>query len=237
MSLIQDALKRQQEEAERARPRATPPPLPAMPAPAAPVPAHTGRQTLGLLAFVVSTCLLALTVWAVFFGLPEPLLRVVAAVAPGLAARWAPPQPEPAEEASAAAEWEAASVQAPEPAPEAVPELAAAASSWLSAAAAAAPAFADEGEENAEPAAPPAPPPEPESAPHPAPAAPPWPRLTLSAVFRHAGSGQAAARLNDRLVRQGGDIDGVTVEEIRSDGVLLSRGGERRSLKVGGTLF
>ena len=45
------------------------------------------------------------------------------------------------------------------------------------------------------------------------------------------------ARINGQLIRQGGQVEGVTLEEIGRDSVVLSLDSERRSLKVGSTLF
>lgn len=63
-----------------------------------------------------------------------------------------------------------------------------------------------------------------------------WPRLKLSAVFRNVQSGQGGARLNDRMVPVGGEIDGVILKEVRADGVVLQCGAETRFLKVGTAL-
>ena len=63
-----------------------------------------------------------------------------------------------------------------------------------------------------------------------------WPRLKLSAVFSNAGSGQAGARLNNRLILQGGQIEGVTLIKIRRNSVVLKCGAEVRILKMGRTL-
>ena len=138
---------------------------------------------------------------------------------------------------------------APKPAAITTPAPAPASSPWISPAAAAAPAFADEGEDaeeaaaltpggagdiaqqyqgvlsNAGPA-------------QDAVRAPPviWPRLKLSAVFSQMGSGQSGARLNNRLIILGDQIDGVILVEIRRDSVVLKCGTETRTLKMGMTL-
>jgi len=106
---------------------------------------------------------------------------------------------------------------------------------WISPAAAAAPAIGEEQEDEAEAALPGVNKPE---LPAPRPDAAPvfWPRLKLSAVFSKAGSGQAGARLNNRLILLGDQIEGVTLIEIRPDSVVLKCGAETRSLKMGQTL-
>lgn len=76
--------------------------------------------------------------------------------------------------------------------------------------------------------------PEPVAAPFPAPVV--WPKLKLSAIFSNIGSGQAGARLNNRLILAGDQIEGVVLVEIRRDGVMLKSGAETRFLKMGATL-
>jgi len=106
---------------------------------------------------------------------------------------------------------------------------------WISPAAAAAPAFGDEREDDEEAALPSVNKQElPVTAPSPVPVV--WPRLKLSAVFSKVGSGQAGARLNNRLILLGDQIDGVTLVEIRQDSVVLKCGTEVRILKMGMTL-
>lgn len=106
---------------------------------------------------------------------------------------------------------------------------------WISPAAAAAPAFCDEAEEdedaflsgvNKQEL--------PVIAPGPAPVA--WPRLKLSAIFSNMGSGRAGARLNNRLILLGDQIEGVTIVEIHPDSVVLKCGDETRLLKMGATI-
>ena len=63
-----------------------------------------------------------------------------------------------------------------------------------------------------------------------------WPRLKLSAIFSDVGSGQAGARLNNRLILLGDQIEGVTLVGIRQDSVVLKCGTEIRFLKMGMTL-
>ena len=63
-----------------------------------------------------------------------------------------------------------------------------------------------------------------------------WPRLKLSAVFSNVGSGQSGARLNNRLIFLGDQIEGVTLVEIHQDSVVLKCGAEVRFLKMGMTL-
>jgi len=103
---------------------------------------------------------------------------------------------------------------------------------WLSPAAAAVPAFAAEEEDDENVVAPIV---TEQELPAPAPAPVPvvWPRLKLSAIFSNVGSGQAGARLNNRLILLGDQIEGVTLIEIRRDGVVLKCGAEVRFLKMG----
>lgn len=117
------------------------------------------------------------------------------------------------------------------------PARASASRPFLSPAAAAAPAFADKVEEDVEEdvALPSVNKQElPVTVPSPVPVV--WPRLKLSAIFSNVGSGQSGARLNNRLVLLGDQINGVTLVEIRQDSVVLKCGKETRSLKMGMTL-
>ena len=140
------------------------------------------------------------------------------------------------------------SVQAPPPAaqPPAVaiskpvvtpsPARASVSSPLLSPAAAAAPAFADEGEDIEEDVALPSVKEQIEPVAVPVPGSMTWPRLKLSAIFSNVGSGQAGARLNNRLILLGDQIEGVTLIEIRRDSVVLKCGQKTRLLKMGMTL-
>lgn len=106
------------------------------------------------------------------------------------------------------------------------------------------------------PAAPPAeaaPAPPPAAAPAPEPAAkapagtakqPPapaaklqWPALKLSGILAGPGVDASAARINNQMVYAGGQISGVTLLEIRADGVLLKYGDETKFLKMGGVMY
>lgn len=140
------------------------------------------------------------------------------------------------------------------------PARASASRPLLSPAAAAAPAFADEGEDVEEEAALPSVKEQGAPVAVPGPATRPqrkisaifsnggadqegvslkpvvWPRLKLSAIFSNMGSGQSGARLNNRLILLGDQIEGVTLVEIRRDSVVLKCGKETRSLKMGMTL-
>ncbi|MBI2441871.1 MAG: hypothetical protein HYV35_10935 [Lentisphaerae bacterium] len=227
MSLIQDALKRQQQEAEGGGPKAaaSAPPdesAPAivpesMPAPARPEPQATEaavfepeihRKSGKQIALIILSCLLI--VWGSFFLAGLYLKMYLKSLAqlplPGLF------QPS-LQQSSPLGE----SFQLPAELPEPV----------ITPAADSAPAIA--GEDETKPDAQELP-----VATLPAPGV--WPRLKLSAVFSDLGSGQAGARLNNRLVLLGGKIDGVTLVEIRSDGVMLKSGSAVRFLKMGATL-
>lgn len=103
---------------------------------------------------------------------------------------------------------------------------------WISPAAVSAPAFAGEDELKEEDSGLKVV--EPQLPAIPSPVA--WPRLKLSAVFTSGGVGQAGARLNNRLVLLGDKIEGVTLIEIRPDGVKLQSGSATKFLKMGATL-
>ncbi len=64
-----------------------------------------------------------------------------------------------------------------------------------------------------------------------------WPRLNLSGVLCSAVPGEGAARINNTMVFDGGDIEGATLLKIQEDGVLLRYQGETRFLRVGATLY
>jgi len=251
MSLIQDALKRQQEESENsrvplkaapARPpaaqflragnagavaptlrevgagRAAPSVPDAMPIPPCPEPANrplpekpvqpgkSWKQIAGIIIF----CILIVWGGAILVLKQSPAIK-------------APPPP-----AAATPEPVVTPALARSSTPTPMP--------WISPAAAAAPAFADEGEDVEEDAALPSVNKQelPVTVSSPMPMV--WPRLKLSAVFSNVGSGQAGARLNNRLILLGDQIEGVTLVEIRRDSVLLKYGKETRSLKMGMTL-
>jgi len=64
-----------------------------------------------------------------------------------------------------------------------------------------------------------------------------WPTLKLTGLLSSLNAGEGAARINNQMVFIGGQIEGVTLMEIRSDGVYLRYGDETRFLKVGGVLY
>lgn len=64
-----------------------------------------------------------------------------------------------------------------------------------------------------------------------------WPRLRLTAVLSGVGQGQDAARINDTMVSVGGEIEGVTLQEVQPEGVLLKYGHETRFLRMGASLY
>ena len=263
MSLIQDALKRQQEESESRRltlktapvlsvPDAMPvsPSPPAMlceapragPQPKAPSvdpekPGKSGKswkQIAGIIIFCI------LVVWGVgllvvvvmkqsaeraLLGAFMPDLTK-AHVTLGKPAIKAPPPPV---HPSAVAGLNSAVIPPSARSSASIP--------LISAAAAAAPAFADEGEDvedvtlpsvNEQELATAA------STPVSVPVV--WPSLKLTAIFSKVGSGQAGARLNNRLILLGDQIEGVTLVEIRQNSVVLKFGAETRFLKMGATL-
>lgn len=61
-----------------------------------------------------------------------------------------------------------------------------------------------------------------------------WPRLKLTGVFVGLGEGQNSARINGKLVSEGGMIDGVTLKSVRAEGVVLTLEHETRFLRMGG---
>lgn len=275
MSLIQDALKRQQEETESTRVplKVKAPRVPeAMPVPSSqermdqPLPsdlkekgqsARPWKRIAGIIIFCVlilwSAGLVVILVmkqsaaskWLDVF---MPDARKVHATLEKAPLPGAPAVVQPADRAM--------TPSAPPPAP----VRASAAESLFSPAALAAPAFADADEDAAENAFLSGP--ETQSAPPaiPGPASLPqgqipatlqnagidrnssrsikvvWPRLKLSAVFLNVGAGQSGARLNNKLILLGDQIDGVTLVEIRPDSVVLKYGQQTRALKMGATL-
>lgn len=64
-----------------------------------------------------------------------------------------------------------------------------------------------------------------------------WPALKLTGILSSASDGEGAARINNQMVFIGGQIEGVTLVEIRADGVYLKYGKETRFLKMGGALY
>lgn len=253
MSLIQDALKRQQQESndgrapQRVAPLSSVPETMAVPPRQEPEPDASSQELEGQASDPVMTMeqgqagkswkkiagiivIIVLLVWGggmlatMFFKNSGniPLLgRFLPAMIQG---RTASSQPPVKPQAAATNEQKAV-----------VP--AKVASSWISLKAATAPAFADEEEEKAEAAASGTnelEEPQPEVAPLPPPAI--WPKLKLSAVFSNVGSGRAGARINNRLILLGDQVEGAVLMEIKSDGVLLKCGTETRFLKMGATL-
>ncbi|MDD5678297.1 MAG: hypothetical protein PHW60_09965 [Kiritimatiellae bacterium] len=268
MSLIQDALKRQQEESEsnhvplkdaavpyvpdsmpvspRPEPASRPllvnrplpvdQPVPAVPpamaGPEKPIqPGKSWRRIVGIIIFCIlilwgggllMTLVLDQSPLQALLGIFMPDLTNARAV-PGKPAIQTPPPP-------------AAAMHKPVAAPAQTPLSTLAPVPWISPAAASAPAFGDEQEDRENMALPlvniqvlPV------AVPSPEPVV--WPQLKLSAVFSNVRSGQAGARLNNRLILLGDQIEGVTLVEIRRDSVVLKCGQETRSLKMGMTLY
>ena len=63
-----------------------------------------------------------------------------------------------------------------------------------------------------------------------------WPALKLNAVVSNPRSGSSAAMLNSRLVDVGDEIENVILLEVLSDSVRLKCGNETRTLYVGQSL-
>ncbi len=271
MSLIQDALKRQQEETESIRVplKVAKPPVPeAMPVPPGPermdlpLPGDSKKQgqsgnswkrIVGIIIF----CVLILWGGGLFVALvmkQAVASRWLGEFMPNLGKVRVTLGKAPLQELPPAAQPPARAMPSP------APDRASAVGPLFSPAAVAAPAFADEGEDAAEnavlsgmaaqavPAAAPAPATQPQGS---SPAVSKnagedrdgsrfssvfWPRLKLSAVFSNMGAGQSGARLNNKLILLGDQIDGVTLVEIRRDSVVLKYGKQTRSLKMGATL-
>jgi hypothetical protein len=66
---------------------------------------------------------------------------------------------------------------------------------------------------------------------------PQWPNLKLTGMLSNMGADRGAAFINKQMVFVGGQIDGVTLVEIRADGVLLKYGEETKTLKMGGVVY
>ncbi len=64
-----------------------------------------------------------------------------------------------------------------------------------------------------------------------------WPDLKLSGVLKGISQKQGAARINGKMVFIGDEIEGVTLLEIKDNGVILKYGNETKFLKVGGILY
>lgn len=64
-----------------------------------------------------------------------------------------------------------------------------------------------------------------------------WPTLKLTGLLSSLNAGEGAARINNQMVFIGGQIEGVTLTEIHSDGVSLKYGDETKFLKVGRVLY
>lgn len=258
MSLIQDALKRQQEESEKnrvppavapgtsspppsvpdtmpvsLRPQPVDQPLPA-PLPET-LPADTGKpgkswkQIAGIIIFCI------LIVWGggllAVFVMKQSAQRSLDTLIPGLTTGRIVPNNKPS--APSVSQPDTAM---PEPAVIPPPERSSAPIPWISPAAATAPALGDEEEESEDVALPSVNIQElPVAVPKAAPVV--WPRLKLSAIFSHIGHGRAGARLNNRLILLHDQIEGVTLVEIRHDSVILKCGQETRLLKMGMTLY
>ncbi|MBU4201273.1 MAG: hypothetical protein L6455_09650 [Kiritimatiellae bacterium] len=64
-----------------------------------------------------------------------------------------------------------------------------------------------------------------------------WPTLKLTGILASLSAGEGSACINNQIISIGGQIEDVTLVEIRSDGVLLKYGGETKFLKMGGILY
>lgn len=62
-----------------------------------------------------------------------------------------------------------------------------------------------------------------------------WPRLTITGLIGAARDGKGAAIINGQMVMPGALIEGVRVEAIGRQGVKLSFEGESKTLSVGGS--
>lgn len=258
MSLIQDALKRQQEESESSRvplKAAAAPSVPdTMPLPPRPEPANPPLPETSLanpmkseqsgkswkrIAGIIIFCILI--VWGggllVTFVMKQSVQRTLDTLIPGLTTGRIVLSNKPAAQAPLSpAHPSAAAMPKPVVTPTPVRSSAPTPIPWISPAAATATAFADEGEDVAENVALPSVNKQKLPVPVPSPVPVVWPRLKLSAIFSNVASGRAGARLNNRLILLGDQIEGVTLVEIRRDSVVLKCGAEIRFLKMGMTL-
>lgn len=64
-----------------------------------------------------------------------------------------------------------------------------------------------------------------------------WPRFELTGVLSGLGPGKNAAIINNQMIIEGSQIEGVTVLEVQADGVLLKYGNETRFLRMGASLY
>ena len=64
-----------------------------------------------------------------------------------------------------------------------------------------------------------------------------WPHLKLTGVLSGLGPDRNAARINNKMIAVGGTIEGVTLIEVRKDGVVLKYGMETQFLRMGATLY
>ena len=220
MSIIQEALRRQQQEHAQApapsapssapvgQPPESQPPESQSPAPGAPQRARPW-MILGLLAVVLLTALIILG--------RSALHRIKAAnrgealgAAPPAAESLAPPAP-------AAPDPLAQDPLPPPPAPPALPPVVAlpAPVPVLPAPVPVLPA------ESVLPAA--------DSA--------PWPVLKISGILSSANADEGAAHINGVLVAVGDEIEGVTLISVQANGVWLRRGQTTRFLKTGGLFY
>ena len=257
MSLIQDALKRQQQENQSGAPNAAPPPLPSdaqadaprgpevsvpetMPAGAAPEKSASKPWATGLLAAIFICAIIATVMYLGWFFVGRSFMTKknaaqapAAAVTPGPAPQpGTQAEPAPAQEAEAPKQEadEASAVQpaVPAAAPAAEPAKPVAAAPATAQDRAPAPAPAQPG--SAAPAQPaPSLEPEPEAAPL------EWPSLKLSAIVLGKSTSRGAAIINGKIVEIGEEIEGVTLIGVDEEGIKLKNGPEVRTLKVGGS--
>ncbi len=64
-----------------------------------------------------------------------------------------------------------------------------------------------------------------------------WPTLKLTGILRGTGKTESSAFINGKLVSAGQTIAEVTVVEIQADGIILKYGNESRFLRVGATSY
>lgn len=254
MSLIEEALRKQREETEGAKPAPlhVAPPPPSEPPPIAPrdelqsEPESAPRKTwpLLLLAGLGALALLALVAWLLVFGVG--LWSTPSAVPPPAVAVQVKPAPVPAKAVSVAPGSAAA-----------LPPASASTGGLVSAVSSPTPAASNVVSQSPAPTVPapvtaPAPVASPSNA---APvlgasgrtSAPPalavetpkppvvWPKLAVYGLIGGTGGRKGAVIVNGQMLGVGEGIEGARVVAIDKDGAHLSFGGETRVLKVGGT--
>lgn len=245
MSLIEEALRKQQEESDKTKgeglrlsaPAVPPAPPPVPPPPEAPAGDSEAapRRALPMLLAVVGgvVVLVGLIVWLLFFGLniwTTPVAKTEPAPKPAVAKRVEEKATAPAAVATPPVTSKVQVVQAPpaavstSAAPVAAEQPVTATTSAPVVSAVATAVVAVLPQAAVEPVKPV------EKITVVA-----WPKLTVTGIIGTAQGTKSAAIINRQVVEAGGTIEGVRVESIDRKGVRLSYEGETKTLPVGGT--